>query len=185
MKINIAITGASGSIYALKLLNFLLNIDYKINLIISDNGYKVLEHECKGFKINHKNLQIHDNKNLCADIASGSNKIKAMIIIPCSMGSLARIANGISNDLISRSADICLKEKYQLIICPRETPFNTIHLRNMLSLSQDGAVILPCMPAFYHLPKSLDDISDFLCGKVLDILNIKHELFKAWKEPSL
>ncbi|MHB1661741.1 MAG: UbiX family flavin prenyltransferase [bacterium] len=123
-----------------------------------------------------------DENFLEASIASGSAKnVKGMIVIPCSMGSLSRIANGNSGNLIERAADVMLKERKKLIVCPRETPFNDIHLKNMLSLYASGAVILPPVPAFYNKPLTVDDIIDFITGRILDSLDIENDIYKRWK----
>ena len=123
-----------------------------------------------------------DENFLEARIASGSAKnVKGMIVIPCSMGSLSRIANGISGNLIERAADVMLKERKKLIVCPRETPFNDIHLKNMLSLHSSGAVILPPIPAFYNMPRTVEDIINFITGKILDALGIENDIYARWK----
>ncbi len=123
-----------------------------------------------------------DENFLEARIASGSAKnVKGMIVIPCSMGSLSRIANGISGNLIERAADVMLKERKRLIVCPRETPFNDIHLKNMLSLHSSGATILPPIPAFYNMPRTVEDIIDFITGKILDALGIENDIYARWK----
>ncbi|MHB8232504.1 MAG: UbiX family flavin prenyltransferase [bacterium] len=123
-----------------------------------------------------------DENFLEASIASGSAKnVKGMIVIPCSMGSLSRIANGNSGNLIERAADVMLKERKKLIVCPRETPFNDIHLKNMLSLYASGAVILPPSPAFYNKPRTIGDIIDFITGKILDSLDIENDIYARWK----
>lgn len=122
----------------------------------------------------------YEPERLDARISSGSFKHDGMVIIPCSMKTMAAIANGYASELISRAADVTLKEKRRLVIVPRETPLNIIHLRNMLKLARAGAVILPPMPAFYTKPKNVDDIVDYVVGKVLDILNIPHNLFLRW-----
>lgn len=123
-----------------------------------------------------------DENFLEARIASGSAKnVKGMIVVPCSMGSLSRIANGISGNLIERAADVMLKERKKLIVCPRETPFNDIHLKNMLSLHSSGAAILPPIPAFYGKPATVEDIIDFITGKILDALDIENDIYERWK----
>ncbi|MBI5789114.1 MAG: UbiX family flavin prenyltransferase [Candidatus Schekmanbacteria bacterium] len=195
----VAISGASGAIYAQRLLQALAQEGARIQLIISDTARLVIKHELgielaadptaqKAIiaeqilgKSDYPHLHIHAIDNLAASIASGTAPIDAMIVLPCSMGTLSRIAHGISGNLIERSADVALKEKRPLILAPRETPLNTIHLRNMLELSQAGAQIIPCMPAFYHCPKQINDLIDFVVGKILDALKIDHQLFKRWE----
>ncbi len=131
-------------------------------------------------KPDYSKLYYIDHKNLKAPIASGSVDIDAMLVVPCSMGTLARIACGISGNLIERAADVSLKESRRLIIAPRETPFNQIHLQNMLSLSRMGAPIVPCMPAFYYRPQDITQLVDFVAGRLLDALGVKHKLYSAW-----
>lgn len=184
----IAITGASGSIYALSLIEELLKNGHSIHLIVSDNGAKVLEYETgvrlfnfiEGMKEKYGNITLEDIDNLFSSVASGSFKTDGMIILPCSMSSLGEIAHGVSKNLIGRAADVCIKEKRPLVIVPRETPLSSIHLKNMLILSESGVTILPAMPGFYHKPESLEDVVNFVVGKILDILNIENNLFKKW-----
>jgi len=134
-----------------------------------------LEKDCEKFAFLSEDF-------LEARVASGSAKnVKGMVVIPCSMGSLSRIANGNSGNLIERAADVMLKERKKLIVCPRETPFNDIHLKNMLSLYSSGAVILPPMPAFYNKPETVEDIIDFITGKILDSLDIENDMYARWK----
>ncbi len=147
------------------------NLDIKNEII---NRFELQEGCCR--------FAFLDENFLEARIASGSAKnVKGMIVIPCSMGSLSRIANGISGNLIERAADVILKERKKLIICPRETPLNDIHLKNMLSLYSSGAVILPPVPAFYNKPQTVSDIIDFITGKILDALDIENDIYVRWK----
>lgn len=184
----IAITGASGSIYAVKLIEELLKKNYSIHLIVSDNGAKVLEYETgikllafiEDMKEKYGNITLEDINNLFSAVASGSFKTDGMIILPCSMSSLGEIAHGVSKNLIGRAADVCIKEKRPLVIVPRETPLSPIHLKNMLILSESSVTILPAMPGFYHKPESLEDLVNFVVGKILDALNIENNLFKKW-----
>lgn len=184
----VGITGASGSVYGIRLIEELLKAGNEVHVIITDSGKKVMKYETdhdidsllKSLGDFSSNIKVHDVENLFAPTASGSFKTDGMIIIPCSMSTLGEISNGVSKNLLGRSGDVCLKERRKLIIVPRETPFNTIHLKNMVSLSEAGAVILPAMPGFYHMPKSLEDIVDFVVGKVLDALDIENNLFKKW-----
>jgi len=159
-------------------------------LVVTDNGKNVMENEIgenantiiSGLKDIYSNLTTHDINNMASSIASGSFKANGMIIMPCSMATLGEIAMGISKNLLGRSADVCLKERRKLIIVPRETPLNNIHLRNMLYLSEAGAEVLPAMPGFYHKPETINDMVDFIVGKVLDALNIRNNLFKNLAE---
>lgn len=159
-------------------------------MVVTDNGKNVMENEIgenantiiSGLKDIYSNLTTHDINNMASSIASGSFKANGMIIMPCSMATLGEIAMGISKNLLGRSADVCLKERRKLIIVPRETPLNNIHLRNMLYLSEAGAEVLPAMPGFYHKPETINDMVDFIVGKVLDALNIRNNLFKNLAE---
>lgn len=192
----VAITGASGSIYGIRLVEELLKAGCHVNLVLSETGKEVLLHETgidlrgseeeaqkkviRYFKPKKGTLKFLDNSNLFAAISSGSHKTEGMIIAPCSMGTLGRIASGHSQKLIERTADVMLKEKRRLIIVPRETPLNQIHLENMLRLSRMNVDIVPAMPAFYQKPKTVDDMVNFVVGKVLDLIGIDHRLFERW-----
>jgi 4-hydroxy-3-polyprenylbenzoate decarboxylase len=184
----VGITGASGSIYGVRLVEELLKNGNEVHFIITDSGKKVLNFETeytvellmKHLEKLGGSIKLHDIDNLFASTASGSFKTDGMIILPCSMSTVGEIANGMSKNLLGRSADVCLKERRKLIIVPRETPFNTIHLRNMLSLSEAGGIILPAMPGFYHKPETIEDMIDFVVGKVMDSLGIENNLFRKW-----
>lgn len=196
--ITVAITGASGSIYGVRLIEELLKANCKVSLILTSAGLEVLRYETglewEGISSAEMQALVRDyyggttqlifygEKEMFAPMASGSSAPQAMVIIPCSMGTLGRIAGGISGNLLERTADVILKERRDLIIVPRETPLNAIHLENLLKLSRAGAHILPAMPAFYHRPKTLDDQVNFVIGKVLDSLHIDHSLFPRWGE---
>jgi len=198
----IGITGASGAIYGVNLVKFFLDNGRRIELIISDNAVKVFKLELKlalsssSPQENKKNLldylgivnesqksllDIWHQDNVAACVSSGSYKTHGMIIAPCSMGTIANIANGTSNNLIARAADVILKERRKLVLLAREAPFNTIHLRNMLSLSEMGAIVVPASPGFYHQPLTLQDQIDFVIGKTLDVFGVENELFKRWQ----
>lgn len=202
----VAITGASGAIYGVKLIDELLKLNHKVNLILSDSARIVFREELKidltdkskdvsdellrysedkfpktDRKSHKDNLKVCDIKDIANRLSSGSALKKNMIIIPCSMGTLGRIASGISSNLIERSADCVLKEGGNLIMVPRETPFNLIHLENMTRLARAGAVMVPAMPAFYTMPESIEDMVNFIVGKVMDRLEIEHNLFKRWR----
>lgn len=183
-KIIIAITGASGALYAKHLFDSLYKNGMELHLIISENARGILKDETgigDGY-FKKKNVTIYENSNLNVKIASGSFKFDAMVVIPASMGTLGRIANGYSNNLISRVADVALKERRKLIIVPRETPLNDIHINNMLTLSRAGAVILPASPAFYHKPKGIDDIAKFITARILNQLDIDNDLVPPYAE---
>lgn len=195
-----ALTGASGAAYGLKIAGELLSRGDDVELVISPSGFIILKEELgiecseadaperirdflKGYGRPFKGrLRLVPHKDLAASAASGSSLVKAMIVCPCSMGTLARIAAGISGNIIERAADCMLKERRPLVLVPRETPLSTIHLQNMLRLSEAGAIILPAMPAFYHKPAGIEEMVDFVAGKVLDVLGIENSLFKRWKK---
>ncbi|MBU5672760.1 UbiX family flavin prenyltransferase [Paenibacillus brevis] len=191
-KIVVGITGASGSIYGVRLVQALLNTGYQVHLVISNAGWRVLNEELgwssterermlrEHFGADSGSLLYHPVGDIGASIASGSFLVEAMIIMPCSMGTLASIANGISDNLMARAADVMLKEGRPLVLVPRETPLHAIHLENMLKLARLGVTIVPAMPAFYFGPQSIEDLVRFLVGKVLDTLRIEHSLFTRW-----
>lgn len=191
----VAITGASGSVYALRLIEEVLRTDCRVSLLLSEPGRQVFNHETSlGWSPDpaerQRQVRAHfasaridclDNGNLFATVASGSNPADAMVIVPCSMGTVGRIAAGLSETLLERAADVVLKERRPLLLVPRETPLSVIHLENLLRLARAGAVVIPAMPAFYHAPQSLDDLVNFVVGKVLDQLGVEHELFRRWE----
>ncbi|GAB6168129.1 UbiX family flavin prenyltransferase [Clostridium carnis] len=189
-KIVVGITGASGSIYAKRLIEELVLAGIQTNIVSTDTGKQVFNYELgldletwiSSLKEKFNNVKLENNKNLFSGVASGSNKYDAVIIAPCSMGTLAEIANGLSKNLLCRAADVALKEGRNLVIVPRETPFNTIHLENMLKLSKVGATIIPAMPGFYHHPETMEDLVNFVVGKILDYLNIENKLFEKWED---
>jgi len=186
MRLIVAITGASGAIYGKRLLEILRNKKIETHLIVSKAAEKVIEHELEMAKEDVEKLASHayNIDDLKAPIVSGSFKTDGMVIIPCSMKTLAGICHGYSNSLILRAADVTLKEKRKLVLVPRETPLNVIHLRNMLDLVKQGVAVLPAMPAYYHKPKSLGSLVDYVVGKVLDVLEIEHALFGRWQGTS-
>jgi len=184
VRLIVAITGASGAVYGERLLKMLREKNVETHLIISKAAEKVIEHELEMAKEDVRKLADHayDVDDWSAPVASGSFKTDGMVIIPCSMKTLAGIAHGYSDNLVLRAADVTLKEKRRLILVPRETPLNVVHLRNMLALAEQGVVIVPAMPAYYHKPKDINDLVDFVVGKVLDLLGIEHKLYKRWRE---
>lgn len=191
----IALTGASGSIYGIRLIETLLQKGARVSVLVTEAGCQVLYHEtglawAAAGTIRQDDVRDYfgtdavdylDVGDIGATIASGSAAVDAMVIVPCSMGTAGRIAAGLSSNLLERAADVMLKEKRPLIVVPRETPLSSIHLENLLRLSRAGAVVLPAMPGFYHLPDSLESLVDFLVGKIMDQLGLAHELFPAWK----
>src|SRR5438128_1753598 len=192
----LAMTGASGAPYGLRLLDVLLQADRTVHLTISASGAQVLEQETdrrvslERFELRAllgenaarfaDQVRYHDYRDFRAGIASGSFLTAGMVICPCSMGTVAAIAHGLSQNLIHRAADVHLKERRRLILVPRETPLNVVQLRNLATCVEAGAVVLPAMPAFYTRPQSLQDAIDFIVGRVCDQLGIAHQLLKRW-----
>jgi 4-hydroxy-3-polyprenylbenzoate decarboxylase len=182
----VAITGASGSIYAKRLISVLLEKGFSVKLIVSDAAKKVMAHELGSddltgqFGTDEKNLTVYENDDIAACIASGTSIEKKMVIVPASMGTTARVAAGVSSKLIERAADVIIKESGKLVLVPREAPFSPIHLENMLKLSRIGVAIIPAAPGFYHKPQSIDELVDFIVTKILDSLNIESNLIKRW-----
>ena len=184
MKIIVGITGASGVIYGIKFLEVLNDLEIESILILSEWGEKNIKIETSYTLEYVKSLANHvlDNNNMAASISSGSYKTDGMVIIPCSMKTLGSVATGLDDNLISRAASVCLKESRKIILVPRETPLSRIHLSNMLKLSKLGVIILPAMPGFYFKPKTIEDMVLHISGKVLDQLQIEHNLFKRWHD---
>ncbi len=184
MRLIVAITGASGIIYGKRLLEELQNRSIETHLIISRAAERVIESELETPKgeIESFATYVYGADDLCAPLVSGSFKTDGMVIIPCSMKTLAGIAHGYSSNLILRAADVTLKERRKLVLVPRETPLSVVHLKNMLELAGQGVVILPAMPAFYHRPKDVEAMVNYVIGKVLDTLGLEHKLFKRWSD---
>lgn len=184
MRVVVAITGASGVAYGIRLLEVLREGNVETYCIVSDAARKVMAYEYK----NEKTADVLDNcideNTIDANIASGSFRLDAMVVVPCSMKTLSAVANGYASNVITRAADVVLKERKKLILVPRETPLNAIHLENMLKLSRIGVTILPAMPGFYHRPESVSDLIDFVVGKILDSLGIDNELYRRWGDGS-
>ncbi|MBO7210584.1 MAG: UbiX family flavin prenyltransferase [Methanobrevibacter sp.] len=182
----IAITGASGVIYGVKLLKALKELKIETGLLISDPAKIVMKYEMEDYDLDEiKSLADHffEANEIDSSINSGSFKFDSLVIIPCSMKTVSAIANGYASNSITRVADVALKERRDLVLVPRETPLRSAHLENMLRISKEGGIILPAMPAFYHNPESINDITDFIVGKVLDVLKIDNEMFKRWEKP--
>jgi flavin prenyltransferase len=193
----VAITGASGAIYAVRTIAALLERGCHIELVVSDYGRRLLRDELGetasidrfedylaakyGAAVRTGSIAISSNKDLGAKIASGSQGCAAMVVVPCSMKSLAGIAHGLSRNLVERAADVMLKERRLLIIVPRETPMSLPQLKNMVLCAEAGAMIMPAMPGFYQMPQTLDDLADFMAGKILSALGFEHQLYPAWK----
>ena len=192
----LAITGASGALYAVRTLAALLERGLCVELIVSDYGRRLLRDELGeragldrlvayvteryGEGVAAGAVTMHSNRDLGASVASGSHGCAGMAIVPCSMKTLAAVAHGLSRNLIERAADVMLKERRPLVIVPRETPMSLPQLRNMVLCAEAGAMILPAMPAFYQQPKTLDDLADFIAGKILSALGYEHDLYPAW-----
>jgi 4-hydroxy-3-polyprenylbenzoate decarboxylase len=193
----IAITGASGSIYGVRLLKYLLRKGHEVYLTITKEGGLILKDEVgygwqgsektvekkikRDLNLPKSSLHYFNEDNLFAPVSSGSYRVNAMVIIPCSMKTLSGIAHGYANNLVVRAADVMIKEKRTLILVPRETPLSSIHLRNMLLLAEMGVRIIPAMPAFYSHPENIDQLVDFMVGKVIDSLAIENNLYKRWE----
>lgn len=178
----LAITGASGAAYGKRLFDFLYEKGYGVHLLISKQGEQILREELDiGTEYFLREGVCHyRNNDLNVRVASGLFPCLGMAIVPASMGVLGRIATGISSDLVSRAADVALKERGKLVLVPRETPVHEIHLQNMLTLCRAGAMILPASPGFYHRPRSIDELVDFVVGRVLKMLGIDNDLLKPW-----
>ncbi len=182
MRLLVGISGSSGVAYGIRLLEILKTLKVETHLIISEWAEECIKIETDKKSSYVKSLAkyVYSNDNLAAKPSSGSYKIDGMVIIPCSMKTLASIANGYEDTLISRAASVTLKESRKLVLVPRETPLTAIHLSNMLRLAKMGTVILPAMPGFYHKPTSVDELLNHIAGKVLDQFGIEHEVFKRW-----
>lgn len=177
----IGVTGASGAIYAHRLIDHLKALNHEIHLVLTEMGKKVCAYE--GFPdLAKKADRLYDNADFFAPIASGSYRHQGMVVIPCSMGTLGKIAHGIGDSLLTRAADVCLKEKRPLILVPRESPMSSLHLQNQKILADFGACIVPPNPAFYHHPKTIDDLVDTVLARILDLLGLEHQVGKRWRD---
>ena len=192
----VGITGASGAVYAARTVATLLERGCQVELVASEFGRRLLRDELGpeaaierfepylaaryGEGVHNGRLTLHTNKDVGATIASGSFECEGMVIVPCSMKTLSGVAHGASRNLIERAADVMLKERRRLIIVPRETPMSLPQLRNLVLCAEAGAVVLPAMPAFYQQPETLDDLADFITGKILSALGFTHRLYPAW-----
>lgn len=196
--VTLALSGASGMAYGLRLLECLLAADLRVYLLASQAAHIVAKQELgialparpidlerqlsDGLQVREGQLRVFGREDWNAPVASGSNPADAMVVCPCSMGTLAAIAHGLSDNLIERAADVMLKEQKKLILVPREAPFSTLHLENMLTLARMNAVILPANPGFYHRPQTVEAIVDFIVARILDQLGIQHTLMVPWGE---
>jgi 4-hydroxy-3-polyprenylbenzoate decarboxylase len=195
-KITLAITGASGAAYALRLIECLVSANYQLYILCSSAGRIVMDTEVgvkipsspdaasKFFTDRYKaqagQIKVFGKEQWFSPVASGSSAPKKMVVCPCSTGTMAAICHGMSDNLIERAADVVIKERGQLILMVRETPFSTLHLQNMLSLSQQGVTIMPASPGFYHNVESIEDLIDFMVGRVLDHLGIEQNIMPRW-----
>lgn len=178
-KIVIAITGASGTIYAKLLLDFLSKqTNIEVGVVMSDNSKIVWNHELDNSDFNNYSFQFYNKNDFNAPFASGSAKYDTMIIIPCSMGTMGRIAAGISNDLITRAADVVLKERRKLILVARETPYNLIHLNNMKTITEAGGIICPATPSFYSKPQTIEEVAKTVVDRVIDLIGLENESYQ-------
>ena len=193
----VGVTGASGALYAVRTIAALLEQGCHLEIVFSDFGRRLLIDELGpdakverlldvlveryGDGVKKGTFEVHSNRDLGASIASGSHAAHGMAIVPCSMKTLAGVALGLSRSLIERAADVMLKEKRRLVVVPRETPMSLPELRNMVLCAEAGAMVLPAMPAFYQLPRTIDDLADFMAGKILSGLGFEHRLYPAWK----
>jgi 4-hydroxy-3-polyprenylbenzoate decarboxylase len=195
-RIAIGVTGASGAIYAVRTIAALLEAGCQLEIVFSDYGRRLLIDELGpdakvdrllellvaryGDGVRRGSFVLHSNRDMGASIASGSHASEALVVVPCSMKTLAGVAHGLSRNLIERAADVMLKERRRLILVPRETPMSLPQLKNMVACAEAGAMLLPAMPAFYQMPKTLDDLAAFMAGKILGALGIEHQLYPAW-----
>ena len=180
----LGVTGASGSVYALKFMELLQELGQEVHLIFSKTGEEVTR-----FEIGPGGLErmigiaqaVYSEDELWAPPASGSSLWRAMVVLPCTMGTLAQVAQGVSRNLIHRACDCFLKEKRPLVLAIREAPFNIIHIKNMLSAAEAGATIYPCMPSFYHSPRDLEEMALFFAGRIMEFLGFKVPSLRRWK----
>ena len=195
-RLTVGVTGASGALYAVRTVAALLAEGAAVELVVSDFGRRLLRDELGpeaalerlaeylarryGIAPPGRGLVVHSNRDVGASIASGSHPSEAMVIVPCSMKTLAGVAHGLSRNLIERAADVVLKEGRRLVLVPRETPMSLPQLRNLVLCAEAGAHVLPAMPAFYQRPRTLDDLADFLAGKILAALGFEQRLFPPW-----
>ena len=195
-RVAVGITGASGALYAVRTVAALLSAGAEVELVVSDFGRRLLRDELGedasvdalpdyllnryGEGVQVGTLTVHSNRDVGASIASGSYACESMAIVPCSMKTLAGVAHGLSRTLIERAADVMLKERRPLVVVPRETPMSLPQLRNMVACAEAGAMVLPAMPAFYQGPHTLDDLADFMAGKIVSALGFAHQLYPPW-----
>ena len=185
-RIIVGVSGASGAIYAYRLIQVLADSGIEVHFVASKAGLEVLEYECGLTMVQLTQMvhKIYDVNRIDSAIASGSFPCESMVIVPCSMKTLGSLANGIAGNLLTRAADVTLKEGRKLVLVTRETPVHAIHLENMLKLSHAGERIVPACPGFYHRPQTIEELVDMLVGKICDTLNVDNDLFERWTGPS-
>ena len=185
-RIIVGVSGASGAIYAYRLIQVLADSGIEVHFVASKAGLEVLEYECGLTMVQLTQMvhKVYDVNRIDSAIASGSFPCESMVIVPCSMKTLGSLANGIAGNLLTRAADVTLKEGRKLVLVTRETPVHAIHLENMLKLSHAGARIVPACPGFYHRPQTIEELVDMLVGKICDTLNVDNDLFERWTGPS-
>ncbi|HOS81886.1 MAG TPA: UbiX family flavin prenyltransferase [Methanolinea sp.] len=183
-RIIVALSGASGIVYGIRLLEAARELGLETDLIMTDLAARMIgiETSLEPDQVNALATRVHDSFDFTSPLASGGIRHQGMVVIPCSMKTVAGIACGFSDNLLLRAADCTLKERRPLVLVPRETPLSAIHLRNMLTLAEAGAVILPACPGFYHRPRNIQGLVDHVVGKVFDILGIEHQLYRKWRE---
>jgi len=195
-RIAVGVTGASGAIYAVRTMAALLEAGCHLQIVFSDYGRRLLMDELGpearpdrlvdllveryGEPVRRGSFELHSNKDLGASLASGSHRCESLVIVPCSMKTMAGVAHALSRSLIERAADVMLKERRRLVLVPRETPMSLPELRNMVLCAEAGAMVLPAMPAFYQQPKTIDDLAAFIAGKILNALGFEQRLFTPW-----
>jgi 4-hydroxy-3-polyprenylbenzoate decarboxylase len=187
----VAMSGASGSRYALRLLSVLADAGFRVHFTLTDGASRVLAAEtglrvdplrprCEDLGLPRDSVRPFSIDNVAAPFSSGTFLHRGMVVVPCSMGTVGRLAHGYSSNLLERAADVCLKERRRLVVVPRETPLHALHLENLLALGRAGATILPAMPGFYGKPETVDDLVDSVVGKILDQLGIEHAISRRW-----
>ncbi len=186
MRLITGITGASGAVYAKRLLEVLQSSNVEVDLVITPCGHYIVEYELgiSSRELEKLATRVWAINDMAADIASGSQQCDGLVIVPCTMNTLAKLAHGIADNLLLRAADVILKNGKKLVIVPRESPLNEIHLENLLRLKRMGVTILPAAPAFYHRPKSISDLVDFIVALILDQFNLPHALVPRWEKPN-
>jgi 4-hydroxy-3-polyprenylbenzoate decarboxylase len=183
LEIVVGISGASGVQYGIRLLQVLKEKGCVTHLIVTDSAQKIMQIETDFLPQDVEKLAsyVYSSDNFAAPVASGSHLFDGMAVIPCSMGTLSGIASGSSDTLVTRAADVCLKEKRRLVLVPRETPLSLVQLRNMVAVAEAGAIILPACPAFYSRPERIEELVDVLVGRVLDLLGVENDLYRRWE----